>query len=89
MSAAAASVVAKPAKETTGYIVLRQEASGGPWNTAGNYGGTSAAAAIRAFLATSPPDIDSRTSFVAIPARSWHPTKAKVTTKTVVTLETA
>ena len=86
MSAPATPAV-EPAKKAkgkqTGYIVLAKEGES-DWTEAGFYDATSAGAAIRQVA-----DSAAHSIFVAIPKRSWHPKKPKLTTKTVVTLETA
>jgi hypothetical protein len=80
----AAPPAAKPKGKQTGYIVLAKNGDS-DWLEAGFHDAASADAAIRQAAAES----DGTSTFVAIPKRSWHPKKPKLTTKTVVTLETA
>lgn len=70
----------------TDYLVFKQEAGGRGWEEETTIRATSADAAIRRHL-------DGKTStaesYVAVPARSWHPVRVKVETRSVVTLEGA
>jgi hypothetical protein len=73
--------------EPTEYIVLRQDVPDGTWKLDKTVKALSAQAAIRTVVGK--PTEKTNGTYVAVPARSWKPTKVTAKVETKLALEDA